>query len=205
MSETNQRIVEQVPVADLVPHIGNPKLHPEAQIVALMSSIREYGFTNPVLIDENGGIIAGHGRLLAAKRLKMETVPCLRLHGLTPAKKRLYVIADNRLAELGEWDDELLSAQLNIAVEEGGDPALSGFTGDDLAKALKAGDDDEGDPEERGPRPTDDNYSEFALTMEHPKKLRLLATLNAIRKQRDLVKLEDALMHLCDLHQGQTT
>ena len=85
------------PVAELIPYAKNSRTHSDAQVAQIAASIREFGFTNPILIDADGGIIAGHGRVMAASRLKLAEVPPITLDGLTPAQKRAYIIADNRL------------------------------------------------------------------------------------------------------------
>lgn len=104
-------------LSDLKPYENNARTHSEEQVAQICASIREFGFTNPLLIDENGGIIAGHGRLAAAKILKMDEVPTIELKGLSEAQKRAYVIADNKLALNAGWDEELLKLEL-IALDE---------------------------------------------------------------------------------------
>ena len=91
-------------VSDLIPYVNNSRIHSEEQVIQICSSIKEFGFTNPVLIDEENGIIAGHGRLMAAKKLKLKTVPCIVLAGLSEAQKKAYVIADNSIALNRSWD-----------------------------------------------------------------------------------------------------
>ena len=98
--------------SELAPYTKNSRTHSGKQISQIEASIREFGFTNPLLIDEHGGIIAGHGRLAAATNLKLESVPCIMLSGLTDAQKRAYVIADNKLALNAGWDEALLAAEL---------------------------------------------------------------------------------------------
>ena len=105
--------LETVATAALIPYARNAKLHNEAQVGQIAASIREFGFNNPVLIDADNGIIAGHGRVMAAQRLGLESVPCLRLSHLSDIQKRAYIIADNRLAETGGgWDTELLALEI---------------------------------------------------------------------------------------------
>ena len=99
-------------VVDLIPYDRNARTHNEAQVAQIAASIKEFGFTNPVLIDEGNTIIAGEGRVLAAKKLKLETVPCMLLAGLTEAQKAAYVIADNKLALNAGWDAGLLASEL---------------------------------------------------------------------------------------------
>jgi hypothetical protein len=105
--------IETIKTEALVPYARNAKKHDEAQVAKIAGSIKEYGFCNPVLIDKDNGIIAGHGRVMAAQKLGLESVPCIRLGHLTDAQKRAYILADNRLAEIGGgWDMEMLKLEL---------------------------------------------------------------------------------------------
>ena len=126
-----------MPVDRLIPYARNAKLHSEEQVAKIAASIREFGFNNPVLIDKDCGIIAGHGRVIAARRIGMKEIPCIRLGHLTEAQKRAYIIADNRLAEIGGgWDEHLLSAELGTLVDLGYDACLTGFDDDEIEKLL---------------------------------------------------------------------
>ena len=126
--------IEQTSVDALIPSARNPRTHSEAQVAQIAASIREFGFTNPALIDADGGIIAGHGRVLAARKLGLETVPTIRIDYMTDAQKRAYIIADNKLALNAGWDDELLALELGELQAEGFDLVLTGFDDDELAK-----------------------------------------------------------------------
>lgn len=118
------------PIDALVPYARNSRTHSKAQIDKLSDSIREFGFTNPVLIDAEDGIIAGHGRVMAARKLGMESVPCISLAHLTEAQRRAYVIADNKLAEIGSgWDKETLGLELADLQGLDFDLGLIGFDG----------------------------------------------------------------------------
>lgn len=119
-------------VNDLIPYINNSRTHSEEQVNQIVASINEFGFTNPLLIDEKDNIIAGHGRLLASKKLKMEEVPCIVLKGLTEAQKKAYIIADNKMALNAGWDDELLKIELENLKELDFDLELTGFNVDEL-------------------------------------------------------------------------
>lgn len=121
-------------VDDLIPYINNSRTHSEEQVNQICASINEFGFTNPILIDEKDNIIAGHGRLLASKKLKMEEVPCIILSGLTEAQKKAYVIADNKMALNAGWDDELLKLELENLKELDFNLELTGFDVDELDK-----------------------------------------------------------------------
>ena len=115
----------------LEPYPHNARTHSDEQIARICNSIREFGWTNPILIDEDGGIIAGHGRAEAAKRLGIRSVPCLRLSELDADQRRAYVIADNKLALDAGWDMDLLRLELGDLREVGFDLTLTGF--DELA------------------------------------------------------------------------
>lgn len=105
--------VETVPVDELIPYHNNPKLHPEEQVDKIASSIKEYGFTQPIVIDGDNGIIIGHGRVQAAEKLGLEKVPAIRREDLTEQEVKALRLADNRVAESG-WDEEALSTELEI-------------------------------------------------------------------------------------------
>ena len=123
-------------VDELIPYINNSRTHSEEQVNQIVASINEFGFTNPILIDEKDNIIAGHGRLLASKKLKMEEVPCIVLSGLTEAQKKAYIIADNKMALNAGWDDELLKIELENLKELDFDLELTGFNVDELDDIL---------------------------------------------------------------------
>ena len=99
-------------VDDLIPYVNNSRTHSDAQVTQVASSIKEFGFTNPILIDEDNGVIAGHGRLLASKKLNLDEVPCIVLSGLSEAQRKAYVIADNQLALNSDWDMEKLKLEV---------------------------------------------------------------------------------------------
>ena len=120
--------IETLSTASLIPYARNAKKHDASQVAKLAGSIREFGFNNPVLIDNDNGIIAGHGRVLAAQSLGLETVPCIRLGHLTDTQRRAYILADNRLAEIGGgWDEEMLKLELADLRELDTDFDLMGF------------------------------------------------------------------------------
>jgi len=123
-------------VAELIPYAKNSRTHSDAQVAQIAASIREFGWTNPVLVDSEGNIVAGHGRVLAARKLKMAEVPTIEIGHLTPAQRRAYVIADNKLAENAGWDTDLLKLELGALNDEGFDLSLIGFDLDELEKLL---------------------------------------------------------------------
>src|SRR5688500_3851999 len=122
--------VEYRAVTALIPYVRNARTHSDAQVAQIAASIREFGWTNPILVDGDNGIIAGHGRLLAARKLGLSEVPVIELAGLSEAQKRAYVIADNKLALNAGWDNELLALEFGDLESLGFDLSLTGF--DDL-------------------------------------------------------------------------
>lgn len=124
-------------VKDLIPYANNSRTHSEEQINQVASSIKEFGFTNPVLIDDQGGLIAGHGRIMAAKKLSIDIVPCIELRGLTEAQKKAYVIADNQLALNSGWDLDMLKLELESLGELDFDIDLLGFDDDFLSGLME--------------------------------------------------------------------
>lgn len=114
-------------INDLIPYANNSRTHSEDQINQVASSIKEFNFTNPVLVDEQGGIIAGHGRVMAAKKLSMTEIPCIVMAGLTEAQKKAYVIADNQLALNAGWDLDMLKLEVESLQEMDFDVGLLGF------------------------------------------------------------------------------
>lgn len=126
------------PLAELIPYVRNARTHSDEQVIQIAASIREFGWTNPVLIDADRGIIAGHGRVMAARKLGLAEVPTIELSHLTPAQRRAYVLADNKLAENAGWDFDLLKLELGELDDEGFDLSLLGFNADELTKLLAA-------------------------------------------------------------------
>jgi ParB-like chromosome segregation protein Spo0J len=119
--------IETIKTAELIPYARNSRTHSESQVAQIAGSIREFGFTNPVLIDADNGIIAGHGRVLAAQKLGQDKVPCIRLGHLTDTQRKAYIIADNKLALNAGWDDEMLGLELSDLREADLDLNLTGF------------------------------------------------------------------------------
>jgi DNA modification methylase len=144
--------VQLRPIEVLIPYVRNSRTHSDAQVAQIAGSIRAFGWTNPVLVDGENGIIAGHGRVLAARKLGLSEVPCIEIHDMTEAQKRAYVIADNKLAENAGWDKDLLALELGELKADGFDLDLIGFDVEDLGKLLepdaKAGLTDEDDAPE---------------------------------------------------------
>lgn len=128
--------IEQIGIATLIPFAKNSRTHDDAQVAQIAASIREFGFTNPVLIDEANGIIAGHGRVMAARKLKLSEVPCIRLSHLSDAQKRAYVIADNKLALNAGWDEAMLKLELADLQALNFDLDITGFSIDEIDALL---------------------------------------------------------------------
>lgn len=126
-NETKFPDIERLPPGDLVPYDRNSRTHSPEQIEQIVASVKEFGFTNPILIAEDNTIIAGHGRVQAAVAMGMDVVPCLRIAGLTDEQRRAYIIADNKLAENAGWDDELLRLELGELRDLGYDIDVVGF------------------------------------------------------------------------------
>jgi hypothetical protein len=143
------RRIELWPIGRLAPYQRNPRTHSEEQVTQIAASIAEFGFCNPILVDSRDGIVAGHGRLLAAKKLGLSEVPVIVLDHLDETQRRAYLLADNRLSELAGWDHELLALELKELAEAGFDATLAGFDSkeiDDFLASLER--DAETEPEE---------------------------------------------------------
>ena len=140
--------VERWDLTRLVPYARNARKHSDEQVGQIMSAIREWGWTNPILVDEAGGIIAGHGRVMAAQRLGMKDAPVMVAVGWTEAQKRAYVLADNKLAENAEWDKDLLKLELVDLEAMGFDLPLMGWSEEELAKLSGGGNSGLTDPDQ---------------------------------------------------------
>lgn len=128
--------VDQWPIEKLVPYAKNSRTHSEEQVAQIAASIREWGFTTAVLVDELGSIIAGHGRVMAARKLGMASLPVMVAKGWSDAQKRAYIIADNKLAMNAGWDDELLKLELHALAEADYQLNMTGFDADELTKIM---------------------------------------------------------------------
>jgi len=147
--------IEQLPTADLIPYARNTRTHSPEQVAQIAGSIREFGFTNPILIDADNGIIAGHGRVMAASKLGLAKVPCIRLAHLTDTQKRAYIIADNKLALNAGWDEEMLGIELADLREADFDLSLIGFDEAELGDLMAETTDGETDPDDVPEPPVD--------------------------------------------------
>jgi ParB-like chromosome segregation protein Spo0J len=141
----------------LIPYARNSRTHSEAQVSQIAASIKEFGFTNPILVDGSNGVIAGHGRLLAAQKLGLDEVPVIELSHLTEAQKRAYVIADNKLALNAGWDEEMLAIELGELADLGFDIELTGFNLGEF-EDLALGDGADSEPESSAKEIDSDDY-----------------------------------------------
>lgn len=123
-------------VSELIPYARNARTHSDEQIERIAASIKEFGWTNPILIDGESGIIAGHGRILAARKLGIEKVPTIELSGLTEAQKRAYIIADNRLALDAGWDEDILKLEFAELEKEGFELSKTGFSDEEINEMM---------------------------------------------------------------------
>ena len=126
-------------IGELIPYAKNARTHDEAHVAQIAASIRAFGWTNPILVDGENGVIAGHGRLLAARKLGMAAVPVIELDGLSEAEKRAYIIADNKIALNAGWDTDLLALEIGDLGDLGFDLSLTGFGDDEIAALLNSG------------------------------------------------------------------
>ncbi len=127
------------PVDELIPYARNARIHSDEQVAQIARSIKEFGFTNPILVDGENGVIAGHGRIAAARSLGMDNVPVIELAGLTPEQKRAYVLADNQLALNAAWDGKLLAVEISDLRAAEFDINLIGFSAQDLRDLSRGG------------------------------------------------------------------
>lgn len=149
-----------VSVESLIPYARNSRTHSDSQVSQIAASIKEFGFLNPIIVDGDNGIIAGHGRVMAAQKLGLKELPCVEASHLTDAQRKAYVIADNKLAMNAGWDDDLLRIELDELGELGFDLELTGFSLDEIASIFD-------DPEQEDTEPTEQPYAEtFSIVVE---------------------------------------
>lgn len=149
-----------IAVDALIPYAMNARTHSEAQITQIASSIKAFGFTTPILTDGENGIIAGHGRLMAAKKLELTEVPCIELTHLSPTEKRALILADNKIALNSGWDEEMLKLELEAL---GNDFELTGFSADELSLIMQGWQSDIEIPDEVD---EDDDRAKFVIKVE---------------------------------------
>jgi hypothetical protein len=214
MSQWRAEEVVIRPLESLTPYEHNANTHPEEQIEQIANSIRQWGWTVPVLIDENGLVIAGHGRIFAARKLELDEIPCIVADQWSEDQKRAYLIADNKLQEGSQWDYSVMAKELRGLMDSGFDIDLTGisdtelqvfsgsesadeFTFDFNPEVISASENDNEISSEDGPRKkTDEGYVEFALVMQEENKRRLMAKLKSIKDRHGVESNEDAMMIL---------
>lgn len=183
--------IETIPTEKLIPYARNSRTHDDAQVAQIASSIREFGFNNPVLIGEDNDIIAGHGRVLAARKLELTSIPCIRLGHLTETQKRAYVLADNRIALNSGWDEEMLKLELADLKETEIDLEILGFSLNDLEMAGVADDEiAEGEPEDLN------GMKQLILSYQMEEYKNLIKDLNKYMEKYDLPDHSEAVKHL---------
>ncbi|MDD6187660.1 MAG: ParB N-terminal domain-containing protein, partial [Oscillospiraceae bacterium] len=163
---TDMSLVE---IEKLIPYVNNARTHSKEQITKLRSSLREFGFINPVIIDRDYNIIAGHGRVMAAKEENITEVPCVFVDHLTEAQKKAYIIADNRFALDAGWDEEMLKLEIEALQDMAFDLSLTGFDDAELSKLFETDDvkDDEFDVEAELQKPTKTQIGDIWLLGKH--------------------------------------
>ncbi len=144
MPAVNSLRIKQRPTDQLIPYARNARTHSDDQVHQIAASITEFGFNVPVLIDGEDGVIAGHGRILAAQQLGLETIPTIRLKHLTDTQRRAFIIADNKLTDNGGWDEEILAAEIRALQGEGFDVGITGFSDEELREIMRDLDGDDG-------------------------------------------------------------
>ena len=142
--------IEQTATTDLIPYVSNSRTHSEGQVAQIAASIKEFGFNNPILVDKEKGIIAGHGRVLAARKLGMAKVPTVELSHLTETQRKAYIIADNKLALNADWDMEMLSLEMGGLNDEDFDLSLIGFDVGELTEIMFKPDFEPGSEDDQG-------------------------------------------------------
>lgn len=147
---------KMITTANLVPYARNSRTHSDEQVAQIAASIKEFGFLNPIIVDGDNGIIAGHGRVLAAQKLKIDELPCIEASHLTEAQRKAYVIADNKLALNAGWDDELLRIELDELKGLGFDVTLTGFSLDELAELEFDSEEEKPAEEDETPEPQEE-------------------------------------------------
>lgn len=161
--------MQMVEASKLVPYVNNARTHSAAQISKLRASIREFGFINPVIIDGNYGIIAGHGRVVAAQEEGLAEVPCVLVDHLTETQKKAYILADNRYAQDAGWDEELLRIEIEGLQAEDFDVSLTGFRDDEITDLFALKDDEPDDPEGNNKEYGEEEFGDEEFEHECPR------------------------------------
>ena len=171
--------IKMIKTAALIPYVMNSRTHSEQQVAQIAASIKEFGFTNPILTDGENGIIAGHGRLMAAQKLELAEVPVIELSHLSPAQKRAYIIADNKLALNAGWDDEALKSELLALQDEGFNVDLVGFSASEIDTIMNGWNSDLTIP------PPSGDESGFKITVKGENEIEKDEVVNIIQRAID--------------------
>jgi ParB-like chromosome segregation protein Spo0J len=192
-------------VDELIPYVNNSRTHSDMQVTQIAASIKEFGFTNPILTDGDNGVIAGHGRLLAAKKLGLEQVPVIELHGLDEIKKKAYIIADNKITLNSGWDIELLSLELESLKQVDYDITTIGFSDDDLSRLANDLDllkmknmsgDSEDEKITNGEKSSEELFP-FSVMIDHDQRETIFQALRKAKQEYDLETSSQAIWVIC--------
>jgi hypothetical protein len=203
--------IKHLSVDSLIPYALNARTHSDAQVAQIAASIKEFGFTNPVLTDIDNGIIAGHGRVMAARKLGMATVPCIELAHLTETQKKAYILADNKIALNSGWDVELIKLGFDFLELEGFDLELTGFSAEDMARISDDTDElnlkymSQGGVEDVGQRDnekgSDDNPDEklfpFSVVLTYEQRDIVFSAIKRARDQHGVESSGEAIFSIC--------
>jgi ParB-like chromosome segregation protein Spo0J len=198
--------IEYKSTDELIPYVNNSRTHSESQVTQIAASIKEFGFTNPILTDGTNGVIAGHGRLLAAKKLGMKSVPVIELHGLDEIKKKAYVIADNKIALNSSWDIELLSLEIDALKQFDYEIEKLGFSDDDLLRLSNdldllrmknMSDDIEEEEKESSDNKNSDELFPFSVMVDHDQREIIFKALRKAKQDYDLETSSQAVWIIC--------
>lgn len=195
---------EAIDIAKLKPYKKNPRLHSQKQIELLAGSIEEWGFTVPILIDEEQNVLSGHGRLEAAKKLELKQVPCITAQGWSEQKKRAYIIADNKIAQLSSWDPKSLQDEFAFLDSLGYELEKIGFDEDEIKRIandvdLEALEDLATGAEEEGEVKTDFEYGTypFGVSLTYEDRQLVYEAITKAKKTYNLTQSSDALVQIC--------
>lgn len=191
-------------VDDLIPYARNARSHTDSQVAKVAASIQEFGFLAPVVTSDSG-ILAGHCRIEAARRLGMTQVPAVEASHLTKAQQQAYIIADNRIALDAEWNEQMLALELNDIAEADLDMTITGFEHEELQEILNQSlnlDDQESESKHGAGEGGDDN-AEFKVSLDPQQKERVLRAIHAAKTEHDLESTADALMVIVDVFERQ--
>lgn len=200
-----QKKIEMIKVDKLIPYINNARQHSEDQVLQIAASIKEFGFNAPILIDSDQGIIAGHGRVQAAKKLGLTEVPCVRLDHLTDIQRKAYILADNKIALNASWDSQLLSVEIQTLKESDFDVLLTGFSMEDLQKLSDDMDeqrlnniaDGASDNDEPSTDRIDAETAALSFPVDHDQKIVIFEAIRIAKAKHGLDTSGDALWSIC--------